>query len=170
MSEMGVWFKPVTMTEIDLPELKVSGNFVLTAVEGGMELTRCTGTGESLSLDDAGENIISIGLGALSNTDALKSVILPRSVTRVEDFGFYQCEHLVDVRIMGNLRSIGARCFAGCKSLKNLYVPPTVTFIGEDAFRGVPDLILSGAENSAVHRYAQENGLSFMIASGPSAA
>lgn len=168
MNKMGLWLKPVTMTEVALPRLQRRGNSVYTRTEGGLELSRWISEGETLILAD--ENVISIGAGAASNAGSLRSAALPHGVRRVDDYAFFQCENLNEVRLPDTLTTIGDFAFAGCKALKSLYVPESVTSIGQSAFSGTEGLTLCGAENSAIHRYARENGLFFMTASGPSAA
>lgn len=172
MENMGIWFKPVRMTDIEPPALEHVGDYVYTSTHNGMELVRCDNVGEKLYLPDqiASRWVTALGAGAMSNCEQLKSAVLPRSLRRIGDYAFFQCEKLEEVRITGEVREIGDGAFAFCASLKNLYVPPTVETIGDGAFEGVENLTLSGAENSAIHRYAQEHGMFFMAASGPHAA
>ena len=170
MSDMGLWIKNVTMTNVDLPKMTVKGDFVFSAVPDGLELTRCTGAIETYSTDDVDKRIVSIGTGAFSNADALRSVVLSANVSRVDDYAFLGCGNLTDVRIMGNVTAIGSYAFSGCKSLRGLYVPPSVTSIGAGAFPDAGDFTLYGAENSAIHRYAEAHGMLFVSARGPAAA
>ncbi len=172
MEEMGIWFKPVKMKEIEPPVLEHMGDYVYTSATTGVELVRCSNVGEKLYLPDriSSRWVNTLGTGALSNCEQLRSAVLPRSLRTIGDYAFFQCENLEDVRITGDVRRIGERAFAGCLNLRSLYVPPTVETIGEDAFEGIENLTLSGAENSAAHRYAQAHGMFFMTASGPNAA
>lgn len=168
MDKMGIWLKPVTMTAMQPPPLEVDGNLVFTNMSDGRELTRCVTASETLELSD--ESIVAIGEGALSSLSALKDVSLPERVRRIGSYAFFQCENLTSVRLPDSLRVIGDFAFTGCKALKTLYVPASVVSIGAHAFQGLENLTLCGAENSAIHRHAVENGLFFMTAGGPSAA
>ena len=112
--------------------------------------------------------ITSIAAGALSNCEELTDAVLPGSLRSIGDYAFFQCTKLRELRIPRGVRAIGDRAFAWCTGLESLYVPPTVESIGEDAFEGVESLTLTGAEDSAIHRYAQEHGMFFISADAPS--
>lgn len=172
MEDMKIWSNPVSMKEIEPPTLEHVGDYVYVNAGGGVELVRCSNVGEKLYLPDqiSFQWVTALGTGALSNCEQLKGAMLPRSLRRIGDYAFFQCENLEEVRIAPNVREIGERAFACCTSLRTLYVPPTVETIGEGAFEGIDHLTLSGAEDSAAHRYARENGLPFMAVSGPHAA
>ena len=170
MSGLGLWIRKVTMTNVDLPEMTVRGDFVLSSLSDGLELSRCTGAVKAFSSDDVDKRIVSIGTGAFANVEALRSVVLSGSVTRIDDYAYMGCEDLADVRLQDGLASIGSNAFAGCKNLRGLYVPPTVTLIGANAFPDDGDFTLYGAKDSAIHRYAVANGMTFISARGPAAA
>ena len=171
MEDMSIWTNPVTMKDIKPPKLEKMGDYVYLSQESGVELVRCSNVGEKLYLPDRIRSswITSLGTGALSNCEKLVNAVLPHSLRCIGDYAFFQCDRLQDVRISDSVRSIGERAFAQCRSLRNVYVPPTVDSIGEGAFEGIEDLTLTGEEDSAIHRYARENGLLFMTASGPAA-
>lgn len=172
MDEMRIWTQPVTMKDIEPPCLQHMGDYVYRSEASGVELIRCSNVGEKLYLPDriSHQWITALGSGVLRNCNELTGAVLPRSLRSIGDYAFYQCEKLEEVRIADGVRSIGDHAFALCKNLKTLYVPPTVESIGEDAFEGIEDLTLSGAEDSAVHRYAREKGVPFVAAGGHSAA
>lgn len=66
----------------------------------------------------------------------LKSIIMPDSVTEIEDASFRECYSLENVKLPNNLESIGKNAFRGCISLKSISIPSGVTHIHDDAFRG----------------------------------
>jgi len=70
-------------------------------------------------------------LSTFFRCSALKrAVIIPDAITEATFFG---CSLLQDV-ILENVKSIGSSMFRGCKALKELSIPASVTIIGEYAF------------------------------------
>ena len=79
-----------------------------------------------------GKNIIFIDLIAPS------MVIIPNSVTNIEDYAFSLNEQLTTVIIGTNVTSIGENAFNWCQNLTNMNIPKSVTKIGSFAFSGCP--------------------------------
>ena len=66
--------------------------------------------------------------------DALKTIIIPDSVTEIPDRCFYSCGSLYSVVLPNNLVDIGNRAFYGCYSLSYLKFPTTLKYIRYSAF------------------------------------
>ncbi|MBR4892719.1 MAG: leucine-rich repeat protein, partial [Clostridia bacterium] len=64
----------------------------------------------------------------------IEGIVLPDSVTEIEDKSFYGCEDLESIELPGNLTSIGDEAFAESKSLTEITIPVTVANIGVDVF------------------------------------
>ena len=62
------------------------------------------------------------------------NVVIPESVTSINDFAFYGCETLETVKIPKTVTSIGAHAFYGCECLRKIEIPESVTLIGGGAF------------------------------------
>lgn len=71
---------------------------------------------------------------AFSLCTSLKSVAIPRGVTRIGDYTFTDCSSLSEVVFHNNLISIGQQAFSGCKSIKEINLPNGVSEIGNSAF------------------------------------
>jgi len=65
---------------------------------------------------------------------ALRSVVLPESITAVLPGAFTGCSSLVNVTLGSQVTSVGRESFSLCTSLKNINLPDGVTFIGDRAF------------------------------------
>mgnify|MGYP002621432675 CR=1 FL=1 len=98
--------------------------------------------------------------GAFSNLLNLNSVILPRTVEKIEEGAFYnsgiesvdmpdtvssmgyeafgECRKLKKIQIPNSLTEIPFKTFDGCVALANVVIPTGVTSIGDYAFRGCP--------------------------------
>lgn len=86
----------------------------------------------------------------------LKSVIIPNSVTSIDENAFCNCENLTDINIPDSVTSIERGAFSGCSSLKSINIPNSVTSIGNSAFSGCSSLksvyIPNSVEN--IEKYA----------------
>ncbi|MEE1542149.1 MAG: leucine-rich repeat domain-containing protein [Paludibacteraceae bacterium] len=66
----------------------------------------------------------------------LESVDIPNSVTRIGQFAFAGCAKLENIVIPNSVTHIGFKAFAGCAKLENIVIPNSVTHIGSKAFEG----------------------------------
>lgn len=64
---------------------------------------------------------------------AVGEVRLPDSVIELERSAFSGCSEMTGI-ILKNVGKIGKSCFSGCSSLKKVYVPDHVAYVGEWAF------------------------------------
>ena len=87
----------------------------------------------------------------------------PESVTAIEERAFYFCGSLneVDLTADSNLKTIGNYAFRDTASLKNIYIPDTVSNIGLSIFYNNSDVVASVAEGRAAYNYVQRNGIQF---------
>ena len=90
----------------------------------------------SLTIPDS---VTSIGEGAFSNLEGLKTIIIPPTVKRIEQNAFRNNTTLENVIIQERngegVEYIGESAFYGCSNLKNIDLPDTITYIGGQAFR-----------------------------------
>ncbi len=88
--------------------------------------------------------IIGVASEAFYHLAALKKVILPDTVTYIDDNAFTGCVHLETVVLPKSLTSIGNSAFLGCESLTTLenLSDSAVATIGERAFWGCTALDL----------------------------
>ncbi|MGN0488527.1 MAG: leucine-rich repeat domain-containing protein [Ruminococcus sp.] len=111
------------------------------------------GTLKVVCVDDADEIIIpksyngmkitKIGRSSFKMSD-VKKVILPDTITEIEDFAFSFSSELSEVKLNEGITSIGTNAFSGCKSLKSIELPSTLEYIGLFSFDG------SGLENVVI--------------------
>ncbi len=71
---------------------------------------------------------------------ALRSVDIPDSVTYIGNYAFYTCENLAEVRLPNGVGAILSHTFEACTSLTRVTIPSSVTSIGNSAFRGCSSL------------------------------
>ena len=86
------------------------------------------------------DGVTTIGWGAFSSCDSLKSVTIPNSVTTIGDWAFYSCDSLKSVTIPNNVTTIGEAAFNFCSSLTSVTIPNSVKTIGGNAFNSCYNL------------------------------
>ena len=86
-------------------------------------------------------SITAIGTGAFSGT-AIKTPILPESVTTIGDYAFMRCQQLSSLTVSSSVKSIGERAFAYCDRLSTLKFGENsaLTAISDGAFEGCSSL------------------------------
>ena len=62
------------------------------------------------------------------------SLVIPDSVTTIDDELFKNCHRLISVTIPNSVTSIGSSAFFGCHGLTSVFTSDSVTSIGEFAF------------------------------------
>ena len=99
---------------------------------------------ESLKLP---KNAVSIGNNAVAYCSSLESVDFPKKLKYINDQSFYGCSKLDNVVLPDGLESIGlcipffsSSSFAGCINLKTIQFPPSLKYIGANAFDGCSSL------------------------------
>lgn len=83
------------------------------------------------------ETLTSIGGAAFSNNPYLVSITIPKSVTKIDDSAFSDCEKLANVIFApgGTTLTIGNAAFKNCRKLTgSLALPAYTTSIGNNAF------------------------------------
>jgi len=68
------------------------------------------------------------------NGTEIKEVVIPSSMTKINDYVFYGCSGLTSVTIPNGVTTIGSYAFAECNSLKSITIPNSVKTIDNAAF------------------------------------
>lgn len=89
--------------------------------------------------------------------------VLPASLVTIWDeaFGSTAAETVI---LPDSLVVIGERAFADNLNLKEITIPESVNYIGDQAFEGVFGLTIRGAEDSYAARWAQAHDIAFSTA------
>ena len=75
-----------------------------------------------------------IAVGAFAQCDAMTSITIPDSVTKIKDGAFTYCDALVKVEIPESVTEIGKAAFIGCKSLSEVRLPSKIAVIADELF------------------------------------
>lgn len=105
------------------------------------------------------KGVTRIGTFAFAHS-AIKSVGLPVSLKRIDDYAFYWCKSLEKVRISSGVQSIGTAAFCVCENLRDINCPENLIFVGKDAFKWCPVYakMTKGVRENQV-RYARRKGV-----------
>ncbi len=75
-----------------------------------------------------------IGANAFFGCENLISIVVPNTVTIINENAFQNCFAATSINIPNGVTEIGTRAFAGCNSLESIEIPNTVTVINDGAF------------------------------------
>ena len=91
---------------------------------------------------------------------------LPQALTEIESEAFTGLAMKI-IKCPEGLKKIGAKAFANCKKLTQIYIPATVTSIASDAFSGCSStLVIYGKAGSKAETFANTKGYLFVSQNG----
>ncbi len=112
----------------DNPKYHSAGNCVIeTATK-----TLVAGCGDSVISVDG--SVKSIGFAAFAGCGNLTNIVIPDSVTFIDDWAFTDSNKLTDIVIPNSVTSIGNSAFYNCSGLTRITIGNSVTSIGNSAF------------------------------------
>ena len=158
------------LTHVDLGEAKVVGNsFQFTNSNLGTPYA----TIKWLSLPQGVVNVYNLqcpsleelyipegakALGRISGSSAAKltKVHLPKTLTLIDEYAFYESKMLEEVELPEGITTIGESAFSGCSKLKSLRLPSSLTTLGLYALynTSIEDFDLSHTKLQTIGSYA----------------
>ena len=136
------------------------GDYEYSQYVGGIRIDNYTGSETAVTIPSTlgGETVTEL-FGTFQNNTTIKSVVIPKSVTSINQSTFDGCTNLTDVTFGGKEVYIGGFAFQKCSSLKTLTIPETVTTIDEFAFSGCSGLTAFNVPDNVteIGQFAFEN-------------
>lgn len=86
------------------------------------------------------ESVTRIGENVFRYCTGLKTAIIDNGVTNISYEMFYKCNSLTSVVLPGSITNIEGYAFGGCSALTSINIPQSVTNIGNGAFYECTDL------------------------------
>ena len=119
------------------------------------------------------ETLTKIGEWAFSDCAALETVTVPGGVKQIGYGAFSYCTSLREAALSDGVKYVNDEAFLSCPSLTSVTVPDSVVAVGDGAFgfdmdgkgnaRLLRGFTLRCGENSAAHRYAEKNGVTYEL-------
>ena len=97
----------------------------------------CQGQVSKLLYDSASLNKNAIRTIEI-NGEEVADWVIPSSITKIEDYTFYNCPSITSVALPNTITSIGKSAFENCISIAAITIPNKVTRIGARAFSKCP--------------------------------
>ena len=124
----------------------------------GTALVEATGVGH---FTGKATGYFSIRYGNIPSVDAARTLTLPKTLERVAAEAFMKtAAEAVSMKSCSACKSIGARAFAGCATLKLVYIPAAVEAIDDTAFAGCGDGLTLALQRSSP-LLVKRNGVSW---------
>ena len=86
------------------------------------------------------ETLTSIGDSAFRSCGALESVVLPEGLLEIGEIAFGTCYSLQSITLPSTLTTIGRMAFSECSKISSIVVPDGVTALEQSVFRGCSKL------------------------------
>ena len=114
-----------------------AANFMYETVDGGIRIINYSGPSTNVIVPKIidGKPVTIIGECAFNMVNAyLKNIVLPDSVTTLEQCAFLGCENMTNIVLPSGLKYIGVDAFSFCFRLSNITLPSGLKFIGNSTF------------------------------------
>ena len=128
-----------SLASITIPDSVTSiGNY---AFDGCTSLKTVNYTGDieswlKISFSGYSSNPCNNGASLYFGGKLVTDVIVPDTITKINDYAFYKWTWLTSITIPDSVTSIGYCAFYGCRNLRSVTIPNSVTSIGDAAFGG----------------------------------
>lgn len=109
------------------------------------------------------KKVVKITANTFGDNETIQSIVLPNTVTTLEEFAFSNCTSLKNIKLSSSITEISFLMFGGCTSLETVYVPKSVTDISEYAFYDTGDFTMLCQENSYAQEFAIKNNIKYEI-------
>ena len=153
-----------TQTELVIP-YKINGVKITNLYSGNNGTSILNGATDIITKVVIPNSITSIEDSAFAECISLKSINIPNNVISIGEGAFTSCISLTSINIPDSVTSISALTFQFCLSLKSITIPNSVTSIGEGAFKNCTSLTsitipnnVTSIEHSAFYAYDDNIG------------
>ena len=97
-------------------------------------ITKYVGDKEYLIVPETINGLSVVSVDGFQGNETIKGIILPDTLTTIDDYAFNGCSSLESVVLGNNVEKIGEYAFINCDALSSINLPDSITEIGECAF------------------------------------
>lgn len=149
---------PLNITDITSNDSLIKLNNIIRATKSYIDLSST----DLSSVADVFYSMDDDDSSKFIDTDLKKyitSITIPNNATYIGNFVLSGYENLNTITIGSGIKEIRQGAFANCKSLTETIIPPNVTFIGFNAFKGCTNIKLSCTYSESFNSYFNNTGL-----------
>ena len=108
----------------------------LETCDGGWLIRSYDGEADELHIpaEVDGKPVVMIAAKAFEESNSLKSVEIPDSVTFIGNYAFWNCTGIERVRMGNGVRNLTLGTFMGCSSLVEAFLPESLETLGDGVF------------------------------------
>lgn len=131
------------------PGLQIGLDGVVNSYKGTRETVVVPQYDSADNMDETSSaiKVKSFNANVFKGNTNIKTVVLPQYVSEIPDNAFEGCTNLETVYAFG-VTKIGNNAFKGCTNLKKFSIDNKVTVLGENAFEGVPEVMVNAANST----------------------
>ena len=123
-----------------LIQLDISGTNTLTIPNSAFSSRGIGWALEYLASVKLPKSITEIGYYAFYNCSSLSKINLPNKLKEISGYAFYNCYSLVSIDLSDSIKVIGSEAFSGCSLLVDIHIPKSLTSIRTRTFSGCKSL------------------------------
>ena len=109
------------------------------------------------------ETVTALNESVFENDKNLLTVNLPSEITTIPENTFFNCSNLTGITLPDKCQEIKDSAFSGCTNLKMVQIPRSVTSISSDAFSEDNNLTIYGYSGSYAQTYAADHNIPFIV-------
>lgn len=147
------------MESKDLPKNQVMDEYGVIYSQDGKQLIRSIN--RDLEIYPIIEGCKVICNVAFANHKQLKEVIIPDTVTTIENDAFAGCTSLINIIIPKSVNDIGKGVFYGCSNLENIFVAD-----GNEVYKSIDGVLFNSTKNQLIEYPAGRKASNYTIPAG----
>ena len=112
-------------------------------------ITKYRGNVSALNIPDTldGYPVVGIAASVFKNNKQLRVVVIPDSVTKIDNNAFAACSNLITIILSKNITSIGEHAFNNCSALTSIEIPKSLEKTGTSVYGKADNGIFVGCNN-----------------------